>query len=164
VTLAGPLVRAPRAATPRVAVWTSTVCRFGLAGVWLWAGLAKVLNADEAVRAVAAYRLLPHVMVKPFAWGLPFAELALAVLHLLGIRPRVAALVTWVLLILFVAAVGSAWARGLRIDCGCFGGGGASAAAGWRTYLLEIARDLGFATLAVWLVVRPRSHLAMEGA
>jgi uncharacterized membrane protein YphA (DoxX/SURF4 family) len=163
VTLAGPLVRAPRPATPWIAVWTSTLCRFGLAGVWFWAGLAKVLNADEAVRAVAAYRLLPHVMVKPFAWGLPFAELALAVMLLLGIRTRVAALISLVLLILFVAAVGSAWARGLRIDCGCFGGGGASAAAGWRTYLLEIARDLGFATLAVWLVVRPRSHLAMEG-
>jgi uncharacterized membrane protein YphA (DoxX/SURF4 family) len=146
------------------AVWLSTACRLGLAGVWLWAGLAKVLAPNEAVRAAAAYRLLPDVLVKPVAWGLPFAEVALGVLLLLGIRTRVAAIVSLVLLALFVTAVASAWARGLQIDCGCFGGGGTSATSGWRTYLLEIGRDLGFAAMAVWLTVRPRSRLTMEGA
>lgn len=142
----------------------STACRLGMAGVWLWAGLAKILEPDDAVRAVAAYRLLPHLLVKPVAWGLPFGEMALGVLLLLGIRTRVAAVVSLVLLALFVAAVTSAWTRGLRIDCGCFGGGGSSSTAGWHTYLLEIGRDLVFAAMSVWLIVRPRSHLTLEGA
>jgi uncharacterized membrane protein YphA (DoxX/SURF4 family) len=141
----------------------STVGRLGLAVVWFWAGLAKALDPDLAVRAVAAYRLLPNELVKPVAWGLPFAELALGLLLLLGIRTRVAAILSVALLSLFVAAVASAWVRGLRIECGCFGGGGASATAGWRSYGLEIGRDLVFAGMALWLAVRPRSRLSMEG-
>jgi uncharacterized membrane protein YphA (DoxX/SURF4 family) len=145
------------------AIWLSTACRLGLAGIWLWAGLSKMLAPEEAVRAVAAYRLLPHDLVNPVAWGLPFAETALGVLLLLGIRTRVSAFVSLLLLALFVAAVASALTRGLRIYCGCFGGGGSSPSAGWRTYLLEITRDLGFAAMSVWLMVRPRSHLTVEG-
>jgi uncharacterized membrane protein YphA (DoxX/SURF4 family) len=135
----------------------------GLAGGWLWAGLAKVLEPDVAVRAVAAYRLLPGVAVKPVAWGLPFGEVALGVLLMLGIRTRVAALVSMALLTLFIVAVAAAWARGLRIDCGCFGGGGPSVTAGARSYLLEMGRDLVLAAMAAWLIVRPRTLVSAEG-
>jgi hypothetical protein len=65
------------------------------------------------------------------------------------------------LLGLFAASVGSAWARGLRIDCGCFGGGGTSAAVTWPSYAIEIGRDVGFALLALWLGVHPTSRLAL---
>jgi uncharacterized membrane protein YphA (DoxX/SURF4 family) len=153
-----------RSSTRSIEWWLSTACRFALAGIWLWAGIAKILEPDEAVRAVAAYRLMPHVLVKPMAWGLPFAEVALAVVLLLGIRTRVAAILSLALLVLFVAAVLSAWLRGLQIECGCFGGGGPSDTAGWRSYLWEIGRDLGFAAPAAWLIARPRSRFAMEGA
>jgi uncharacterized membrane protein YphA (DoxX/SURF4 family) len=153
-----------RSSARAVEPWLSTVFRLALGAVWIWAGLAKVFASDEAVRAVAAYRLLPHDLVRPIAWGLPFAELAVGVLLVLGIRTRAAAAVSLVVLALFVFAVASAWVRGLRIDCGCFGGGVASAEAGWRTYLLEIGRDLSFAALAAWLMIRPDSRLAMEGA
>jgi protein-disulfide isomerase len=37
--------------------WLATACRLALAGVWLWAGLAKILDPEGAVRAVTAYRL-----------------------------------------------------------------------------------------------------------
>jgi hypothetical protein len=56
----------------------------------------------------------------------------------------------------FIAGVTQAWARGLSIDCGCFGGGGA-VAPDQTTYGLELLRDAGFLLLAGWLVVRPRT-------
>jgi uncharacterized membrane protein YphA (DoxX/SURF4 family) len=130
--------------------------------VMLWAGAAKVADPRAAVRAVTAYRLLPGVLVEPVAWGLPFVELAIAGLLLLGIRTRVASVLSLALLGVFVAAMASAWARGLSIDCGCFGGGGQSATAGWRSYSLEIVRDIGFAVPALWLAARPASRLAIE--
>ena len=49
-----------------------------------------------------------------------------------------------------------AWARGLSIDCGCFGGGGAVDPE-QTAYGRELLRDAGFLLLAGWLVVRPRT-------
>jgi hypothetical protein len=67
-----------------------------------------------------------------------------------------------VVLLAFIGAVAQAWARGLSIDCGCFGGGG-QVAAGDTQYPQEIARDIGFLVLAGWLMVRPRTWFALDG-
>jgi hypothetical protein len=65
-------------------------------------------------------------------------------------------------LLAFIGGVAQSWARGLTIDCGCFGGGG-QVEAGQTQYPQEIARDIGFLLLAVWLVVRPRSTASLDG-
>ena len=108
----------------RVWRWISFAARLALAVVWAWAGLAKISDPDVATRAVRAYELFPEALVKPIAWGLPFVELGLAVLLLIGLATRPAAWVSAVLFVAFIVMIGSAWARGLSIDCGCFGGGG----------------------------------------
>ena len=120
--------------------WCSTAGRVLLAGVWAWAGVAKLGDPDAAVRAVRAYDILPETFVKPFAWGLPFVELALAVLLLVGLATRPAAWASVVLLLVFIGATASVWARGLQIDCGCFGGGGLSSATA-ISYLRDMGRD-----------------------
>jgi hypothetical protein len=61
----------------------------------------------------------------------------------------------------FVVGVAQAWARGLSIDCGCFGGGGA-VAPGDTAYLQELMRDTSFLVLAAWLIVRPRTLLSID--
>jgi uncharacterized membrane protein YphA (DoxX/SURF4 family) len=140
----------------------STGVRLVLGGMWLWAALAKILDPSQSVIAVRAYRLLPEALVRPVAWGLPFLELAIAVLLLFGIRTRLAAWLSLGLLGVFIASVASAWARGLSISCGCFGGGGVAAGVDWTTYAVEIARDTVLLALSAWLVRRPRSRLAVE--
>src|SRR5437773_12095347 len=65
--------------------WAGTVARAVLATVWAWAGVAKLADPSGAVLSVRAYRLLPEVLVRPVAWGLPYLELAVAVLLLAGI-------------------------------------------------------------------------------
>jgi hypothetical protein len=52
---------------------------------------------------------------------------------------------------IFIVAIASAWARGLTIDCGCFGGGG-QVAANETKYLQEIVRDAGLLGLALFIV------------
>jgi hypothetical protein len=66
-------------------LWAATGARLLLAAVWAWAALAKISDPDAAVRAVRAYQLLPEALVRPVAWGLPFAELALALLLAVGL-------------------------------------------------------------------------------
>jgi len=144
-----------------IAVWASTAARLVLGGVFLVAGGLKVIDPQSSVAAVRAYRLLPSSLVTIVGWGLPFAEIALGVLLLAGIATRLVAVASAVLLLVFIAAVTSAAARGLSIDCGCFGGGG-DVAPGQTAYATEIVRDVGLLLLAVWLVWQPRSRLTLD--
>jgi len=151
----------PRPGWARVAPWISTAVRLGLAVVWVWAGSAKIADTAAAAQAVRAYRILPEALVKPFGYGLPFIELALGLLLLLGLGVRVVAGVSALLFLVYIAAIASVWARGISIDCGCFGGGGAVAAS-HTAYLQEILRDLGFLALCGWLLWKPPGRLALD--
>jgi uncharacterized membrane protein YphA (DoxX/SURF4 family) len=152
----------PDGGAPGWRLWAATAARLLLATVWAWAAVAKISDPDAAVRAVRAYQLLPEALVRPVAWGLPFAELALALLLAVGLATRLAAAGSAVLLGLFMAAIASAWARGLQIHCGCFGGGGPATGIQARDYLLELARDAGLLAVAALLAWRPHSRLALD--
>jgi uncharacterized membrane protein YphA (DoxX/SURF4 family) len=146
-----------------VRVWkyvVSVPVRIGLAAVWLIAGGIKAVDPDQSEIAVKAYHLFPDSTAYAVSLVLPMAEIALGLLLLIGLAVRPAAIASAVLLVLLIAAIVSVWARGYTIDCGCFGGGG-EADVSWRNYLTEILRDVGFLALAAWLIVFPRSHLAL---
>jgi uncharacterized membrane protein YphA (DoxX/SURF4 family) len=139
-----------------------TAVRFGLAAVWFVSGGIKASDLNQTYIAVHAYDVLPSGVVSIVASAVPFIELALGLLLLLGLGTRLVAVLSAVVLLAFIVAIAQAWARGLAIDCGCFGGGG-QVAPGQTTYPQEIARDVGFLVLAGWLMVRPRSLLSMDG-
>ncbi len=141
--------------------WASLAVRLGLAGVWLTSGGLKVADPDQSVIAVRAYQLLPDALIAPAAVGLPIFEVALGLLLLAGIGVRAVSILSALTLLVLIGVIASVWARGLSIDCGCFGGGGHDADASWRTYLTEILRDVGFLALAAWLVFFPRSRFAL---
>lgn len=127
--------------------------RLLLAAVWGWAGYAKLLDAQGSVQAVRAFRVLPETLVGPVAYGLPVLEIGLALTVLLGSAGRLGPVVSSVLLVVFAAGIVQAWARGLSVDCGCFGGGGDVAPAATR-YGPELARDLGLLAVSLWLSLR----------
>jgi uncharacterized membrane protein YphA (DoxX/SURF4 family) len=145
------------------ASWLATAARLLLGGVFVVAGALKIPDPAAAVRAVRAYRLLPEPLVAPIAFGLPVVEIAVGLALLLGVFVRTAAIAAAVLRVVFMAAVGSAAARGLQIDCGCFGNGG-TVAAGETRYPAEILRDVGLLLVALALAARPRSRLALGSA
>jgi uncharacterized membrane protein YphA (DoxX/SURF4 family) len=138
-----------------------TLARLGLAAVWLVSGTLKAIDPDQTYVAVRAYDVLPPLGVEVVAALLPWVELALGLLLLAGVGTRIVAALSVVLLLVFVAGVTQAWARGLSIDCGCFGGGGA-VAPGETAYLQELLRDAGFLLMAGWLLVRPRTLAALD--
>jgi uncharacterized membrane protein YphA (DoxX/SURF4 family) len=139
-----------------------TLARLGLATVWLVSGAVKISDAGQTFIAVKAYDVLPGSLVGPVATAMPLLELVLGVFLLFGLGIRVVAVVSGLLLLVLIAAIAQSWARGLNIDCGCFGGGG-QVSAGQTQYPQEIARDTGFLLLAVWLMVRPRTLFSVDG-
>jgi uncharacterized membrane protein YphA (DoxX/SURF4 family) len=142
-------------------VWAGLVARLVVGGVWVVAGALKLPDPALSVRAVRAYRLLPEAAVPPVGYGLPVLEVAVGLLLIVGLGTRVVAALSAVLFLAFVVGIASAWARGLQIDCGCFGGGGFRADA-TAQYPWEIARDIGLLALSVALVVRPRTALSLD--
>ena len=138
-----------------------TLARLGLAAVWLISGWLKAVDLDQTYVAVRAYDVLPTAAVEVVSVVLPFLELALGLLLLVGVGTRAVAVLSMGLLLVFVAGVAQAWARGLSIDCGCFGGGGA-VAPGDTAYVQELVRDTGFLVMAAWLIVRPRTLFSLD--
>jgi len=133
-----------------------TLARLGLAAVFLISGVLKAVDPDATYVAVRAYDMLPRAGVALVAGVLPWLEIALGLLLLAGVATRAVAAVGAGLMLIFIAGVTQAWARGLSIDCGCFGGGGA-VAPDQTAYGRELLRDAGFLLMGAWLVVRPRT-------
>lgn len=141
--------------------WSATAARLVLAGVLVVAGALKLPDPAASVRAVRAYDLLPEPVVPAIGHGLPLLEIAVAVLLALGLFTRWAAGAAALLMAAFVAGIASAWARGLTIDCGCFGGGGQVAGSDTQ-YLPDLARDGALLLLALLLMRWPASRLSLD--
>jgi uncharacterized membrane protein YphA (DoxX/SURF4 family) len=145
-----------------VAPIVSLAGRLVLAAVFAAAGWPKLLDPDGTVRSVRAFRLVPEALVPAFGYGLPMLELALALLLVLGLLTRWSAVAVGVLLVMFMVGIAAAWARGLAIECGCFGSTGGPVVDPTRGYALDLLRDVGLLLLAGFLVVRPRSPLSLD--
>lgn len=153
------------ASTPRwqtVRPWISTALRVALGVVWIVAGASKVTDLAGSVRSVRAYRVLPEWAEPLVGAGLPFVEIALGMLLVIGFGVRLCALVSAALLVIFIAGIVSASARGLQIDCGCFGGGGELGAGEQTRYGAEIARDIGLLAMAGALAWWPGGRLSVD--
>ena len=141
--------------------WLGLLARLVTGGVWIGAGLVKLPDPATSVQAVRAYQLLPSSVVPTVGQLLPAVEIVVGLALVAGILTRGAAVVSAVLLVAFIVGIASVWARGITIDCGCFGGGGFDPDAASR-YPWEIARDVGLLLLSALLVALPRTRWAVD--
>ncbi len=139
-----------------------TLLRVVVALVLLVAGALKVTNLGQSALAVRAYQLLPYDLAGVVGYALPVVEILVGGLLLVGLFTRACAIVSALLMAAFVIGIASAWARGLSIDCGCFGGGG-QIGAEQTAYPLELTRDAALLLAASWVAWRPRTAYALDG-
>ena len=87
----------------------------------LWAAVSKLSNPTEFLGSIYAYELpLPKQLLKLAAVTLPWLELLCGLALLASVWTVEALTTTLLLFLVFVLATGQAWARGLKISCGCF--------------------------------------------
>lgn len=141
--------------------WFGLLARLTLGGVLFAAGWLKIFTPAKSQMAVRAYEILPISIANFLGIALPWLEVGFGALLILGIAVRLSAIVGGALMVVFIAAISQAWARGLSIDCGCFGGGGTVDPSKTK-YLSEILRDTGLALLALYLVRYPLTRFAIE--
>ena len=157
MTFAG--LAAWRRAQSSWASWAGLAVRIVLAVVWGVAAVSKIKDPRRFVQAVRAYDATPEWLSKAMGYGLPILELSLAVLLLIGLITRYAAAVSALLFVVFIVGIVQASARGIKIECGCFGGGGQSDT---TAYTLDILRDAGLLVLALFLVIWPLSKFSVD--
>lgn len=143
--------------------WIGLAARLLVGVVWIVAGAQKLPHPEASVSAVRAYQLLPAGAADVVGHLLPIVEVVVGALLVLGLLTRFGGVVSALLQVAFIIGISSVWARGIPINCGCFGDGGATTWAHARaTYPWEIARDVGLFVVSVFLVWRPRTALSLD--
>lgn len=145
----------------RRADYIGLLARLILGVVLIVAGALKVTSPAASALAVRAFQILPYDLAGYVGYVLPTVEIAVGLLLVVGLFTRAGAVVGGLLMVAFLIGISSAWARGLSIDCGCFGGGGTIGAAQTQ-YGKDILRDAALAACAAWLIVRPGTAYSLD--
>ena len=141
--------------------WLTLLSRLILGGVLIVAGALKIGNLQKSAMSVRAYEMLPILLANFFGYALPWVEIGIGALFILGVAVRIMGALGALIMLGFIIAIAQAWARGLSIDCGCFGGGGTIDPEDTK-YLSTILRDIGFLALGVFLYFYPKGRFALD--
>ena len=139
--------------------YAALASRIILGGVFSVAGATKIPNPGSLAAAIRSYELpLPEWFVSLSARALPYLEVLLGLYLLAGLFTRTSAWATNALTTLFFLALLQGAARGLEIDCGCFGSSAGETSNLW----LAAARDLGLLALGLHLALAPRGRFSVD--
>jgi len=141
--------------------WLTLLSRLILGGVLIVAGALKIGNLQKSAMSVRAYEMLPIWLANFFGYALPWVEIGIGALLILGVAVRIMGALGALIMLGFIIANAQAWARGLSIYCGCFGGGGTIDPEDTK-YLSTILRDIGFLALGVFLYFYPKGRFALD--
>jgi len=109
--------------------------RIALGAIFVYAAWTKLRTPWELfAMSIDSYQLLPLKMVELVARTLPWFELAVGLLLIAGFWLRSAATATTLLLAVFFGLMVRAYAKGMEINCGCFGPGEIIS---WKTLLRD---------------------------
>jgi putative oxidoreductase len=137
------------------------VLRWIVAAVFLAAAVPKVIDPATFATDIDNYRVLPDALIGPIAVGLPLIETIVGLALLTGIYARGAAIVAAGMLVAFAIAMIQAIARGIDLDCGCFGHV-VEAQVGWMTVSRNVVLTVAALVitlgpdLPLWPVMRPK--------
>ena len=129
-----------------IATRIHSALRIAMGVLFVVAGGMKVLDPHAFAIQVANYRIVPHAASVALALYLPWLEILCGGCIVFQKLYRGSLLVTGSLMLVFIAALISAWKRGLRISCGCFG-----STQGMPDYGIDLLRDFAILACVVFL-------------
>jgi uncharacterized membrane protein YphA (DoxX/SURF4 family) len=133
------------------------LARLALAAIFIYSAYAKLKDPWYVFAAsIDSYRLVPAGATIWMAKGLPWVELILGILLVIGFKTRWLAIICGLLLLGFWSSMLRAYLLGMDIDCGCFG-------PGERISIKTLLRDSLMVILSavVWWSARfssPKTH------
>lgn len=98
------------------------VLRTVLGAIFVYAGYVKLRDPWQLFAAgIASYEILPMWAVRITAQTLPWFEVLIGLLLMVGRWLRTSTVATSFLLLVFFSSMVRAFAQGKEINCGCFG-------------------------------------------
>jgi len=97
------------------------IIRLAVGGLFIWAGLLKVVDPLGFAQDIANYRVFSRDLSFLITLVLPWIEILCGVLVIIGIFRTSSSLILSGLLGLFLLLIMVTLIRGLDVDCGCFG-------------------------------------------
>jgi uncharacterized membrane protein YphA (DoxX/SURF4 family) len=92
-----------------------------LGALFVFTGALKLRDPQAFLAAIQSFQILPEILAFPAAFFFPWLEIWAGAALASGKFRVGAPAVIVILLVVFLVAIGSAWGRGLDINCGCFG-------------------------------------------
>jgi uncharacterized membrane protein YphA (DoxX/SURF4 family) len=118
-------------------------------------GYEKIISPKDFAHSIMNYQMMPDAYANLFALALPWIEVSCGVLLVLGVRLRASALLTALMLVVFIVAIGVAMARGLEINCGC-------SAHSEPVGIPKILEDAGYLILTIVVYLYPSKFMTLE--
>jgi uncharacterized membrane protein YphA (DoxX/SURF4 family) len=128
--------------------------RLIMGGLFIYAGLGKILTPLDFASSIYNYKLFPDFVVGLAAATVPWIEFLAGLCLVLGFKVRGGALAISTLLVVFICLLVISALRGLDVECGCFSG--VERRVGW----LAIAEDLAMLTGGLFVLFGDRLRLA----
>jgi uncharacterized membrane protein YphA (DoxX/SURF4 family) len=128
------------------------IFRLVLGGLFVYAGVVKVLDPLDFAQNIRNYRLVGQALSFLAAVVLPWLEILAGVALAAGIWKRASALIITGLLVFFILLTLVTIARGLDVECGCFG------ALSRKSGFGVILEDLGMLFMGLCLLFAPEKR------
>jgi putative oxidoreductase len=131
--------------------------RIVLAFVFIFAAISKAADPEGFAKAISNYKLFPIFLTNIFAIILPWIELVSGILLLFGIYVKENSVIISGMLFVFIIAISISLARGLDIDCGCFG-----TVEGAKVGIQKILENVGLLILGLILIKFDSKFLSLS--
>jgi putative oxidoreductase len=132
--------------------------RLVLGGIFLYAGIIKVIDPFGFAQSIYNYHLLPGWLINPFAIFLPWIEIVVGAALILGVFVPGSSLIVTGLLFMFAVALAFSLARGLDISCGCFSTSQKAGLITWK----YLARDVVFLAMSCAVFFFDQGHFSVK--
>lgn len=131
--------------------------RTALALIFIFAGMEKIVNPSGFSDSIANYKLLPLSFINIFAIVIPWIEIAAGLMLLFGAAVKENAFIINSLMVVFILAIAISVARGLNIDCGCFG-----TQSGAKVGFVKLIENIGILAMGILVMIFGASFLSVE--
>ena len=137
--------------------WIGLALRAYVGGYFILAAVPKIVEPLAFATSIAHYGILPNGLVNASALILPWLEIIVGIMLVVGIRVRLSASLAGGMVIIFTLAVAYAVVLGLKIDCGCFGSSGGDEVSWWK-----VAKNTAMLLMCAVLWKWPKTSVSLE--
>jgi uncharacterized membrane protein YphA (DoxX/SURF4 family) len=137
--------------------YINLVIRIIVGFIFILTGISKIVDPALFAREISNYDMMYLPLINLMAITLPWVELVVGILFILGVRVKANIILLAAMLLMFNFAVAVAWARGLDINCGCY-----SSVAEQTVGFAKLAENFAMFAALAFMYFFPNNKLSLE--